>query len=213
MSGRGLSLRRITGHCTVAGDRVTAWYRLAPQGWSFRPDTVREQLIVDTADALAQLSRRNLHLRVTTRPYPVSRWAAAHDANAPAPLPGWPDHLIRDQLHLASRSMADKEVYLGVDLGTSRPLLHALSGLAPRRVRAGTEFRWVTPHTYRKTVATLLDSQGASARMIADQLGHSRISMTQDVYMGRRAVSPEIAAALESLDEDQRPRGDDEIGR
>ena len=44
------------------------------------------------------------------------------------------------------------------------------------------------PHTYRKTVATLLDESGATARMIADQLGHSRVSMTQDVYLGRRAV-------------------------
>lgn len=72
-------------------------------------------------------------------------------------------------------------------------------GAAFRRARAGTEFEWVTPHTYRKTVATLLDSKGASARMIADQLGHSRISMTQDVYMGRRAVSSEMAVALEDL--------------
>ncbi len=71
-------------------------------------------------------------------------------------------------------------------------------GAAFRRARAGTEYEWVTPHTFRKTVATLLDSKGASARMIADQLGHSRISMTQDVYMGRRAVSPELAVALES---------------
>ena len=44
-------------------------------------------------------------------------------------------------------------------------------------------------HTYRKTVAILLDRSGASARMIADQLGHSRISMTQDVYLGRRAAN------------------------
>lgn len=66
--------------------------------------------------------------------------------------------------------------------------------------------KWVTPHTFRKTVATLLDSKAASARMIADQLGHLRISMTQDVSMGRRAVSPDLAAALESMDVDQRPR-------
>ena len=46
----------------------------------------------------------------------------------------------------------------------------------------------MVPHTYRKTVATLLDAGGLSARIIADQLGHSRISMTQDVYLGRRAV-------------------------
>lgn len=50
-----------------------------------------------------------------------------------------------------------------------------------RRVRVGTPFEWVVPHTYRKTVATLLDAGGLSARIIADQLGHSRISMTQDV--------------------------------
>ena len=50
----------------------------------------------------------------------------------------------------------------------------------------GTPFEWVVPHTCRKTVATMLDRQGLGARNIADQLGHARISMTQDVYMGRR---------------------------
>ena len=30
--------------------------------------------------------------------------------------------------------------------------------------------------------------------------------MTQDVYMGRRAVSPELAEALESLDDHQQQR-------
>lgn len=73
-------------------------------------------------------------------------------------------------------------------------------GAAFRRVRQGTPFEWVTPHTYRKTVATLLDSSGASARMIADQLGHSRVSMTQDVYMGRRAVTSAMAEVLEKLE-------------
>lgn len=66
-------------------------------------------------------------------------------------------------------------------------------------MRNGTPFHWVVPHTYRKTVATLLDGSGLSARTIADQLGHSRISMTQDVYMGRRAVDAAAAAALASL--------------
>ena len=55
------------------------------------------------------------------------------------------------------------------------------------------------PHTYRKTVATMLDRQGLSARTIADQLGHARISMTQDVYMGRRAVDQAAAAVLEGI--------------
>lgn len=68
-----------------------------------------------------------------------------------------------------------------------------------RLVRAGTAFEWVVPHTYRKTVATLLDSDGLSARFIADQLGHSRVSMTQDFYLGRRAVDATVATSLEQL--------------
>jgi integrase len=55
------------------------------------------------------------------------------------------------------------------------------------------------PHTYRRTVATLMDQGGLSVRTIADQLGHSRISMTQDVYLGRRAVDESASAALEEL--------------
>ncbi|MFD7308336.1 tyrosine recombinase XerC [Promicromonospora sp. NPDC059942] len=56
-----------------------------------------------------------------------------------------------------------------------------------RKVR-GDDFAWVKSHTARRTVATLLDGQGLTARAIADQLGHARPSMTQDVYMGRRIV-------------------------
>jgi integrase len=68
-----------------------------------------------------------------------------------------------------------------------------------RRVRRGTPFEWVVPHTYRKTVSTMLDWQGLSARTIADQLCHSRISMTQDVHMGQRAVDQAAAAVLEGI--------------
>lgn len=56
---------------------------------------------------------------------------------------------------------------------------------------------WVTSHTFRKTTATILDEAGQSARQIADQLGHARPSMTQDVYMGRRAKNPAAASLLD----------------
>lgn len=49
-------------------------------------------------------------------------------------------------------------------------------------------------------MATLLDGSVASARMIADQLGHSRVSMTQDVYLGRRVANAGNLAALESYE-------------
>lgn len=129
MSTSGLALRKVSGHCTITADRVTAWYLLDGQGWSFRPDSVREQLIRDGADAYAQLVGRAVHVRVTTRPYPVSDWAAAHDANAPAPLPGWRDYLLRDQRHLAGRNMSDKEVYVGVEVPARRGLYRVLGGL------------------------------------------------------------------------------------
>ena len=57
-------------------------------------------------------------------------------------------------------------------------------------------------------MATLLDGSGATARMIADQLGHSRVSMTQDVYLGRRSVDPSVAQALEGFDPDAGPTRD-----
>jgi len=68
-----------------------------------------------------------------------------------------------------------------------------------RKVRAGTSFEWFVSHTARRTVATLLDGQGLSARAIADQLGHARVSMTQDVYMGRRIVGQAAARSLDGL--------------
>jgi integrase len=75
-------------------------------------------------------------------------------------------------------------------------------GEAFRSVQGGSDFEWVKSHTYRKTVATLLDQSGASARMTADQLGHSRVSMTQDVYLGRRAGNAPNLAALEAYNPD-----------
>ena len=42
-----------------------------------------------------------------------------------------------------------------------------------------------------------MDRAGLSARQIVDQLGHSKISMTQDHYLGRRSVGREPADALD----------------
>jgi integrase len=76
-----------------------------------------------------------------------------------------------------------------------------------REARGSEGFAWVTSHVFRKTAATILDEAGLSARAVADQLGHARPSMTQDVYMGRRMVNPRAAAALEGVFE-SRPEGE-----
>jgi integrase len=57
-----------------------------------------------------------------------------------------------------------------------------------RSARGSEQFAWVTPHVFRKTAATILDDAKLTARVIADQLGHSKPSMTQDVYIGRTAA-------------------------
>ena len=45
--------------------------------------------------------------------------------------------------------------------------------------------------------------------MIADQLGHSRVSMTQDVYLGRRASNSGNLPALEAYNPDPPAAADD----
>lgn len=46
--------------------------------------------------------------------------------------------------------------------------------------------------------------------MIADQLGHSRVSMTQDYYMGRKSVGYQVADVLDLHDPDRRRNGRNE---
>jgi integrase len=70
---------------------------------------------------------------------------------------------------------------------------------ALREARGSDGFAWVTSHVFRKTAGTVLDEVELSARQIADQLGHSKPSMTRDIYMGRGTVSAENAAALEDI--------------
>lgn len=54
----------------------------------------------------------------------------------------------------------------------------------------------VTGRSFRKMVATELDKAGFTPRQIADQLGHSRPSVTMDVYQNREAIGPASAAAI-----------------
>lgn len=66
-----------------------------------------------------------------------------------------------------------------------------------RKARGRGDFAWVTSHVFRKTALTLLDEAGLPARLVADQAGHSQVSMTQDVYMAREAVDGRAAQALD----------------
>jgi integrase len=66
-----------------------------------------------------------------------------------------------------------------------------------RTVRDALGVPDVTTHSFRKSLATLIDDRGLSARVGADHLGHSKVSMTQDVYMARGKVHTQVADLLD----------------
>lgn len=110
-------------------------------------------------------------------------------------LPSWAVAMLKQR---ALVGVAPTEpIFATVDGGFRDPR-NVSRALHQARERLG--FDWVTAHSWRKTTATILDSSGATARMIADQLGHSRVSMTQDVYLGRKLGDAFVLRALEDAD-------------
>jgi integrase len=68
-----------------------------------------------------------------------------------------------------------------------------------RKVRDDAGIEGLVSHTLRKTVASFLDDAAVPTRKISDQLGHTRISMTQDHYIGRKLTDRQTAEVLEKL--------------
>ncbi|GAA4018776.1 ATP-binding protein [Allokutzneria multivorans] len=132
-----ISARSIDGHLLRTSQDVYAWYRLSPQRWSFRSDSQRQDLIHAIAGQYAELQGRWLHLRVTNRPYPIRMWAEAHVHNAVGRLPdtggalSFDDYMVGEQQQLMGRSMAEKEVYLGVQVQTRNVMDRAVERAAP----------------------------------------------------------------------------------
>ena len=68
-----------------------------------------------------------------------------------------------------------------------------------RQVRDDAGIQGLVSHTLRKTVASFLDDAAVPTRKISDQLGHSKVSMTQDHYLGRKLTDRQTADVLEKL--------------
>ena len=67
-----------------------------------------------------------------------------------------------------------------------------------RQIRKDTGLEWVTPHTFRKTVATLI-SERVNAETASQQLGHSSPSITREFYISKPAIAADVAHVLEEL--------------
>lgn len=67
-----------------------------------------------------------------------------------------------------------------------------------RQARADAGLEWVTPHTFRKTVATLLDRR-ADAKAAAAQLGHGSEEITNEFYIEKAQLVPDMSTILDTL--------------
>lgn len=67
-----------------------------------------------------------------------------------------------------------------------------------RQIRKDTGLDWVTPHTFRKTVATLI-SERVDAETASQQLGHSSPAITREFYISKPAIAADVAHVLNEL--------------
>lgn len=67
-----------------------------------------------------------------------------------------------------------------------------------RAIRADTGYEWVTPHTFRKTVATLVDRL-VDSYTAARILGHSSDAITKEFYIAKDRTAPDVTDILQSL--------------
>jgi integrase len=110
-------------------------------------------------------------------------------------LPQWAVEMLR--LRRLSSKPNPWDVVFTAPMGGLRDPRNTQRDLRAALHRAG--YPWVTSHSCRKTVATLMDQAGLSARAAADQLGHAKVSMTQDHYYGRRTARTGAARILEAV--------------
>ena len=59
---------------------------------------------------------------------------------------------------------------------------------------SGTGLEWVTPHTFRKTIATVI-AERLGAEAAAAQLSHSSATITREFYIAKPAIDPDIMYA------------------
>jgi integrase len=75
----------------------------------------------------------------------------------------------------------------------------AASGARPR---ADTDLGCVTPHTFRETVATLIDKE-ADTKSAAAQLGHASEDVADTYYIVKPVLAPDVSDILERLGTDR----------
>lgn len=67
-----------------------------------------------------------------------------------------------------------------------------------RAIREGTGLEWVTPHAFRKTVATMIERE-AGSKGAAAQLGHASEAITEGYHVVKTRLAPDFSSILNQL--------------
>jgi integrase len=114
------------------------------------------------------------------------------------PLPGFVTDRLRARLTGEEDPMWPVFAAAGAD---GRPTFRWPSNVrrSVRVVRMEAGLGWMTPHTWRRTYATILhDEFGLSDRQKADLMGHAKISMMKDAYVHRGELHADAAVYLDA---------------
>jgi integrase len=111
------------------------------------------------------------------------------------PLPGFAIDVLTERRHVPF--LGQQKMIFSSTAGTLRDPNNFNTQW--RRVRDELGAADVTTHSFRKSLATLIDDEGLSARIGADHLGHTNVSMAQDKYRSRGRVHTQVADLLDRL--------------
>jgi integrase len=134
-----------------------------------------------------------INVRVKGRGIVRQEFAKTEKSERTTPLPGAAMELLRER-HARLR----EHTTLLFPTPLMRPRDPANTQREIRERRDALGYPGLSTHSFRKTVATILDRSGMSATEVADYLGHENPSMTQDVYMNTVKGATRAASVMES---------------
>lgn len=107
-------------------------------------------------------------------------------------LPEWAVTMLR-----LRKPKATSDLVFPSAKGKLRDPSNTSKHVAAALTKAG--YKGATAHVFRRTVATWMDESGLSARAAADQLGHSKVNMTQNSYYARHRGSTGAKQVLDKM--------------
>jgi hypothetical protein len=173
------------GNVLRTANHTWAWFGLPTLRWSYRDDASREAMITNLADALGEIGQLWCHLRVTSRPSPISEWAGAYASGTggrrlpdTAGALSWREFLLAEQRSLSGWALTDKQVFLGVNIG-------ARSGADRATDHAPAWMRRRVPELFRAEMAAMDDNLTKARRAVASLGGWEASAAEMDWLMHR----------------------------